>query len=128
MPVIINGEILPKELVREEAQRLGEAPDWRNVPDSLEKRTHLQQAAEQFAIDRILLRQEAEKDTRPMDPALVENEVQRLRTTNGCRVVFDDAPLRLQIERDLRFRRAIQERMGYGPAAHRGRHCPLLQG
>jgi peptidyl-prolyl cis-trans isomerase C len=94
---------------------LGEAPDWRKVPESLEKRMHLQQAAEAFAIDRVLLRQEAEKDARPMDPSLVESEVQRLRAANGCRVVFDDAPLRQRIERDLRFRRAIQEMMGAVP-------------
>ena len=112
MPVIVNGEILSKDLIREEAKRLGAAPDWRDVPESLEKRVRLQQTAERFAIDRVLLRQEAEKDTRPIDPALVESEVQRLRTTNGSRVVLDDAPLRRQIERDLRFRQAIQERMG----------------
>jgi hypothetical protein len=115
MPVVVNGEILSRKLIREEAQRLSEAPDWRNVPDSFEKRMHLQQAAEQFAIDRVLLRQEAEMDARPVDPALVESEVQRLRTTNGCRVVFDDTALRQQIERDLRIRQAIQERMGAVP-------------
>jgi peptidyl-prolyl cis-trans isomerase C len=115
MPVLINGELLSKELIREEAQRLNLAPDWRNVPDTPEKRIRLQAAAEPFAIDRVLLRQEAEKDTCPMDPAVVEAEIQGLRTTNGCRVVFDDAHLRQQIERDLRLQRAIQDLLGPVP-------------
>jgi parvulin-like peptidyl-prolyl isomerase len=115
MPVIINGEILPRELIREEAQRLNQVPHWRDIPDSMEKRMSRQQAAEQFAIDRVLLRQEAEKDLQPVDPALVENEVQRLRTSNGCRVVFDDAALRQQVERDLRFQCSIQRLMGKVP-------------
>jgi hypothetical protein len=80
MPVLINGELLSKELIREEAQRLGQAPDWLSVPDSPEKRIRLQQAAEQFAIDRVLLRQVAEKDTRPLDPQLADAEVQRFET------------------------------------------------
>lgn len=115
MPITINGEVLQRELIREEARRLNEAPDWRDVPDGIEKRMRLQEAAEQFAIDRVLLRQEAEKDPRPVDPALVENEVQRLRSTNGCRVVFDDVSLRQQVEQGLRFQVAIQNLIGTVP-------------
>ncbi len=115
MPILVNGELIGKELIREESQRVGQAPDWLTVPESLEKRIRLQQVAEEYAIDRVLLRQAAEKDTRPVDPEILEAEVQRLRDANGCRVVFDDAPLRRQIEQDLRLRRAMHDLLGSVP-------------
>ena len=112
MPILVNGELLPKVLVQDEAQRLAEVPAWKALPDGLEKRTQLRQTAEAYAIDRLLLSQEAEKDPRPIDPALVENELRRIRTSNGFQGPFDEAVVRPQIERDLRCQRAIQDMMG----------------
>ncbi len=115
MPILVNGELLPKALVQEEAQRLSAMPAWKAFADGLEKQTQLRQAAEASAIDRLLLHREAEKDARPVDPELVENEVQRLRSANGFRTAIDDSSLRRQIERELRRRRAIQDLMGLVP-------------
>jgi parvulin-like peptidyl-prolyl isomerase len=63
-------------------------------------------------IDRILLRQVAEKDPRPIDPALVSTQVERLTAAQGCRVLFDTAPLARQIEGQLRLERTLRDLMG----------------
>ena len=75
--ILVNGQPIPNEMIREESQRLGQTPEWQSIPESFEKSLSLRQAAEQCAIDRTLLLQEAEKDPRPIDPALLANELQR---------------------------------------------------
>jgi peptidyl-prolyl cis-trans isomerase C len=112
MPILVNGEIVPAELIREEERRLAPSPEWQRIPDGLEKATHLRQAAEACVIDCILLRQEADKDTRPIDPALVAAEVERLVAAQSCRVLFDESPLARQIEGALRLRRTLRDLMG----------------
>jgi len=107
MPILVNGEVIPKELIRDEERRLRETPEWQGVEDGLEKNVRLREAAEARAIHGVLLRQEADKDTSPIDPGLIDAEVQRLRAANGCRVVFDDGPLSKQIEGQLRLQRAM---------------------
>jgi hypothetical protein len=112
MPILVNGEIVPRELLLEEERRLAASPEWRVMPDALEKQTHLRQAAEACVIDRILLRQQTDKDPRPIDPALVSTEVQRFTVTHGCRVLFDAASLARQIEGQLRLERTLRDLMG----------------
>jgi len=108
MPILVNGELIPKELIREEERRLAQLPEWLGIPDSLEKGVRLREAAEQYATDRILLRQEADQDRRPIDSSLIAGEVQRLGAVRGCRVLFDDGPLQLQIAGQLRLQRAMR--------------------
>src|ERR1022692_3328028 len=90
MPILVNGEIVPAELIQEEERRLAELLEWRGIPDEIEKGMRLRQAAESCVIDRVLLRLEADKDPRPIDPAMVAAQVQHLTTTESCRVLFDD--------------------------------------
>jgi peptidyl-prolyl cis-trans isomerase C len=112
MPIFVNSEVIPRELIREEERRLGELPEWRSEPDGLEKRMRLREAAEMCAINGVLLRQETDKDPRPIDADLVTQEVQKLQAANGCRVLFDDGPLRRQIEGQLRLQRTMRELTG----------------
>ena len=112
MPILVNGEIIPVELIREEERRLAQTPEWQGIPDSLEKRMRLREAAEWDATDRILLRQESDKDPRPIDSALVASHVQCLITAQSCRVLFDDGPLARQIEGQLRLERTLRDLMG----------------
>ena len=112
MPILVNGELIPRELIREEERALARLPEWQSLPDGLDKGMRLREAAEQSVIDRILLRQETDRDRRPLDPGLVAHEVQQLRTANGCRVVFDDGPLQRQIEGQLRLQRTLHDLMG----------------
>jgi peptidyl-prolyl cis-trans isomerase C len=115
MPIEVNGETIPVELLREEARSLAQLPEWQGTPDGLEKAMRLREAAEQRVIDRILLRQETDKDLRPIDPALVAAQVQRASTTQTCRVLFDEGPLSREIEGQLRLQRTMRELMGPTP-------------
>lgn len=112
MPILVNGEIVSAELIREEGRCLAQLPEWQAIPDGLEKEMRLREAAEWYVIDRVLLRQEADKDARPIDPALVSAQVQRLSAAQSCRVLFDDRGLARQIEAQLRLDRAMRELMG----------------
>jgi len=112
MPILLNGEIIPQELIQEEERRLAENPEWKAIPDALDKRMSLRQAAEVAVIDRVLLRQQTDLDTRPIDAALVAAQVQRLTAIQSCRVLFDEAPLARQIEGQLRLERTLRDLMG----------------
>jgi peptidyl-prolyl cis-trans isomerase C len=63
-------------------------------------------------VDRILLRQQAEKDPRPIDPEVVAARVRASTALQSCRVLFDTGSLSRQIEGQLRLERAIQELIG----------------
>jgi peptidyl-prolyl cis-trans isomerase C len=115
VPLLINGEIVPAELIREEQRCLAQLPEWQSVADGIEKQMRLREAAESRIIDRVLLRQEADKDPRPIDPALVAGQVQRAMTAGNCRVLFDERPLSRQIEGQLRLERTMRDLMGPVP-------------
>jgi peptidyl-prolyl cis-trans isomerase C len=112
MPILLNGEVIPQELIQQEERRLAEVPEWRAIPDALEKQMRLRREAELHVIDRVLLRQEADKDPRPIDSALVATQVQRLTTAQSCRVLFDEGPLARQIEGQLRIQRTLRDLIG----------------
>ena len=114
MPILVNGELLPKVFVQEEGQRLAAMPAWQAFPGGPEKRRQLREAAEMQAIDRLLLRQEAQKDLRPIDPEDVTAEIQRLRRSNAC-PPLQDGQLCQAVEADLRMRRTLRELMGPVP-------------
>src|ERR1700733_10329555 len=92
MPILLNGEVIPRELIQEEERRLAESPEWKALPDALEKRMSLRQAAEASVIDRVLLRQQTDQDPRPIDAVLVAAQVQHLTAAQSCRVLFDEGP------------------------------------
>lgn len=112
MPILVNGEVVPLELIREEERGLAQLPEWQDVPESIEKGMRLRQAAESCVIDRILLRQEADKDPRPVDPALVAAQAQRLVTSQSCRVLVNEAALWRGIDGQLRLQRTLADLMG----------------
>jgi peptidyl-prolyl cis-trans isomerase C len=115
MSILVNGEEVSAETIREESRCLAQLPEWQAIPDSIEKRMRLREAAEWYAIDRVLLRQAADKDARPIDPALVSTQVQRVTAAQTCRVLFDDSALSRQIEAQLRLDRTMRDLMGPVP-------------
>jgi hypothetical protein len=112
MPILVNGEVIPQELIRDEERRLAQSPEWQAVPDALEKGMRLREVAEASAIDRVLLRQAADRDPRPIDAAVIATHVKHLTATQGCRVLFDEGPLARQIEGQLRLQRTMRDLMG----------------
>jgi hypothetical protein len=101
MAILVNGERVPEELIAEERQRWLMAPGWDAIGDASERETLLQQCSERSAIERVLMRQEMLKDTRPIEQALVDRELQRLGGANGCRTEMT-ANQRASVEGTLR--------------------------
>lgn len=100
---------MPERLIAEESIRLARDPRWQTIPDPVERAQRLRAAAERSAQDGILIEQLAAGDPRPVDPALIEREVQRQKAQSGCRSAFDDRRLRHFIERNLRVERSRNE-------------------
>src|ERR1035438_5801137 len=92
MPYLVNGQLVPEELVREEFGRIGRDPQWQSIPDLTERARRLRAAAEQCAQERVLIEQAAVNDPRPIDPVALEQEIARQNAQWGCR-----APLSITI-------------------------------
>jgi len=109
MPIIVNGLMMPEELIMQEAERLGRDPGFARIHDSKERAQRLRAAGEHSAINHMLLDHAAATDARPIDASLVEQEVERQKAAGGSRSAFDDTELRLHIERALRIGRITRE-------------------
>jgi len=109
MAIVVNGREVPEELVQREAEGIGRDPRWQAIADPAERAASIKQAAEFGAVNRILVAQVAENDPRPVEPALVESEVDGLRKQNRCREAFDDGLVRQHVERRLRMERTVRE-------------------
>ena len=109
MPILVNGQHVPDEWIREERQRVGLDLRWNSIADAGEREARLWQAAEHAAVDRMLLEQAAAADPRPIDAAVLEAEVARRKTAGACRSAFDDTYLRNLIEQHLRVGRLLGE-------------------
>jgi hypothetical protein len=109
MPILVNGELLPEQLIRAEFERLLSHPDFSGISDELEKRQRVRQAAERGAVNRLLLTQEALKDHRPLDEAAVQAAFAEFRTQNGEHAAVDERVLRATAEAQLLVHRKIEE-------------------
>jgi hypothetical protein len=109
MPYLVNGQTVPEELVRQEFERLSHDLRFQAIPDEAARAQQLRAAAEQTAVERLLVEQTAASDPRPIDPNIVDREVQRLKGAGNCRSAFDDGLARQWVERQLRVQRTMQE-------------------
>jgi parvulin-like peptidyl-prolyl isomerase len=109
MPFIVNGQVVPEQLIQEERARIGADPQWQSNFDERERAERLRAAAECSAADRVLIEQIAARDPRPIDPAQLEAEIDRLKTEAGCRAAFDDAAVRQFLDRQMRVQRLTSE-------------------
>ena len=64
------------------------------VLDVEERSRMLRAAAERSATDAVLIDQLAANDPRPIEAEVIEREIERAKTANGCRSAFDEAALR----------------------------------
>ena len=109
MPYKVNGQPVPEELIREEGGRIGRDPRWQGIPDEAARAAQIRSAAENSAIGRILVEQAAASDPRPIDPQLIEREVQQMKSGANCRSAFDDTAVRQWAEKHFRIQRATRE-------------------
>ena len=110
----MNGERVPEQVLTEERERLSRMPGWETIETAEERQALLSQATEIAAIDRVLLKQEIDKDPSPLDPKAVEKEISLLRTSNGCRTEMTEN-LRRTMETKLRLQRALLKIAGPPP-------------
>ncbi len=108
MPIFLNGEAVPDQLIQEELARLRQAPEWKTAASHPGGALRLQEAAETCAIDRVLLRQESERDPSPIDPADLARALEVARTAPGCRTGVNGDWLRGTIERNMKFQRTMR--------------------
>ena len=109
MPYLVNGQLVPEELVRQESQRIERDLRWNTIADESERAQRLRAAAEQSAIDRIILGQAAVNDPRPADRQAVEQEMKRQKASAGYGSAIDEGFLRQQIDYQFRLQRTISE-------------------
>lgn len=107
--ILVNGQPVPEELIREESARIGRDPQWSTIQDPAERAKRLRAAAEHCAQDRVLIEQAAERDPRPVDSVLLEQELARQEAQWGCRSAFDREELRRLTKRNLRVQRIREE-------------------
>jgi len=115
MPWIVNGQPLPEDLIRQESAQLACDPRWKNIADERERARRLRAAAEHTAQDKMLLSQAAARDKRPVDTALVAQQVARLKKNGSCRSAFDDTGVRQVAEHSLRVERLTREMVEAAP-------------
>jgi peptidyl-prolyl cis-trans isomerase C len=109
MPLIVNGQVVPEELIQRESERLSLDPQWKAIVDVNERSQRLRAMAELASIHRVLVNQEAAADRRPIDAAAVNVELERHKRAAGCPAGFNDAYMRQQIELQLRVQRVERE-------------------
>ena len=106
---------MPEELIRQEEAQIACDPRWKSIADEGERAKHIRTAAERAAQDKTLLSQEAARDTRPVDAALLAQHVARLKQNGGCRSAFDDTAVRQVVEHSLRVERLTREMVESAP-------------
>ena len=110
-PIKINGEIVPPELIEEERVRLQSHPDLAQVTDSIKRSLLLLTMSENSAIDRVLIKQEVDKDQDPIPPEWMEEEIAQLQRIHGSRQAMDEN-WRASVERRLRLDRTLERLAG----------------
>jgi peptidyl-prolyl cis-trans isomerase C len=111
MAMLINGERIPDELMEEEFVRLKRCHDAAPASAPMSA-VQLRLLAACTVVDRVLIRQHANRDPRPIDPAIVEAEMRAQTSVNGCRSGINEAAMRRAAEQELRLKRAMDELAG----------------
>lgn len=111
MPYLVNGQAVPEDLIRQESARISRDIRWQAIPGEAERAASLRAAAEQSAIDKVLVEQAAARDPRPIDPGAIEREVARMKTSGMWRGACDDSAARQWTEKQLRIQRMLSEMM-----------------
>ena len=111
MALLINGELVPDSVIRQEASALRSQFGDTLEGDPVEIEMQLREQARENVIARTLLRQEAARDPEPIAPELVEQAVTKVRSQSavkaGCDPRADDGELRREMEARLRVDRML---------------------
>ena len=114
MGILVNGELVADEIVRQEAEML--RPRYEEMMqdmDPVAREVQLREWSRENVIERVVLRQEACKSGEAVPEELMAEELERLRPTGeGCedglsREEFDEAAARKEIETRIRVERLV---------------------
>src|SRR5260370_32228580 len=108
MAMLINGERIPDELVEAEFVRMRASHCAANGSAPVSE-DHLRLMAACAVVDRILIRQHADRDPRPIDPEIIDAEMRRESPPRNCRTGINEPGLRLVPEQGLRSKRAMEK-------------------
>lgn len=104
MAISVNGELIPDALVAHEFEQLVRTQKFGN-PDP----SRLRLMAACTVVDRVLVRQAAERDPRPVDPREVEAVLRREMRSAGCRPGINEPAMRRIAEQQIRVQRTSDE-------------------
>ncbi|MGO4881456.1 MAG: peptidylprolyl isomerase [Bryobacteraceae bacterium] len=106
---------MPEELIRQESDRIARDLHWQAIADEAERARRLRRAAEQSAIDAMLIAQAAANDPRLIEKASLDREVRAQTGQRGCRNADDEASFRDFVEGQLRVQRLTREMVAGAP-------------
>jgi hypothetical protein len=109
MSWLVNEQLVPEDLIRQESAQIACDLRWKNIADEGERAKRLRAAAERAAQDQTLVSPAAARDPRPVDPGLIAQQVERIKKNGSCRSAFDDTGVRQVVEHSLRVQRLMRE-------------------
>jgi hypothetical protein len=118
MPLSVNGELVDDELIRQEMTAL--RPQYEAMVTDMEpvaREMQLKEWCRENVVERVLLRQEAMKDTSPLDEERLAAAMESVRAERGgqpdCQSPADEEGLRKEAETRLRVELLV-EKIGSG--------------
>jgi parvulin-like peptidyl-prolyl isomerase len=108
--ISVNGEHIPDALVADEFERLLKTQKAGKASPE-----QLRLMAACAVVDRVLIRQAAERDPRPVDPCEVEALMRREMQSAGCRAGVNESAIRRIAEQELRLKRTMDQLAGDFP-------------
>ncbi|MCU1274262.1 MAG: prsA [Bryobacterales bacterium] len=110
MAISVNGEHIPDALVTHEFERLLKTQKAGNADPA-----QLRLVAACAVVDRVLIRQAAERDPRQVDPREVETVMRREMQSAGCRAGVNEPAMRRIAEQQLRLQLTMDDLAGEFP-------------
>jgi hypothetical protein len=101
MPFFVNGQLVTDERVGREELRIARDPQWQSIVDEAERAKRLRAAAEFAAVDVMLVEQIAAGDPRPVDAALMEQQLRMQRSAANCLTPDSNLNVRRRMEWNL---------------------------
>ena len=113
MAILVNGELVDEQLIQqEEAMLRPRYEEAMQATDPVAREIQLKEWSRENVIERVLLRQEAWKESEQIPLEAIAEELERIRPEPGEAVVFDEAAASKEIETRLRVERLVRRITG----------------
>lgn len=109
MAILVNGELVDDQLIQqEEAMLRPRYEEAMQATDPVAREIQLKEWSRENVIERVLLRQEAWKESEQIPREVIAEELERIRPEPGEAVVFDETAASKEIETRLRVERLVR--------------------